>query len=107
VGLDPDVAVGAPIAPITTEIPERETTRRTLALILLGMLLVEVLAGLAAAILDPFIRVEPGGKKMTDSIQIVLNIIFAPTIALVGAATGFYFGSNAGQEAAPRASDNS
>ena len=67
--------------PSTREV-ERESTRKTLALVLLGILAIEILAALVAAFFP----------TVTTSMKDMLGLVFTPTIALVGAATGFYFG---------------
>jgi hypothetical protein len=80
-----DDTIGAPPLPIANDIEiAQENTRKYLALALLGLLGIEVLAALLAAL---FICSQ---LNMKDA----LSIVFGPTIALVGAATGFYFGSN-------------
>lgn len=68
--------------PTTREI-ELESTRKYLAFFLLAILALEILAALAAVLL--FNGVVASMKEM-------LAVIFTPTVALVGAATGFYFG---------------
>jgi hypothetical protein len=96
----PDVdLVEAPPTPTTHEISlKQENTRKLLAIILLLIL--------AAEVAEAFIWVFCAfyfTAKYTKDIDIlmkdILSIIFGPTIALVGAATGFYFGSNAGNKA--------
>jgi hypothetical protein len=80
-GLAPQetVEVGAPIVPTTREV-ERESTRKVLALVLLGILAIEILAALAAVFFS---------TAITAAMKDMLGLVFTPTIALVGAATGF------------------
>ncbi len=63
--------------------PQRERMRGWIALTLLGML--------ALVLLLTFISMWAGMN--TEVLQTVLTIIFGPLVALVGAATGFYYGS--------------
>jgi hypothetical protein len=67
-------------------IPEKqEDARRTLAIALVVIFGIEVIgAMLALWFCKP---------PMIDSIKEVLTLILGPTVALVGSATGFYFGT--------------
>ena len=71
-----------PTAPYNPE-PQRERMRGWIALGLLGML--------AGVLLLTFISMWVGMKA--EVLQTVLTIIFGPLVALVSAATGFYYGS--------------
>lgn len=68
--------------PITRE-AELDRTRKILALVLLGILAIEVVAALMAVFF---------AATVTAAMKDMLGLVFTPTIALVGAATGFYFG---------------
>lgn len=87
----PPITIGAPIIPPTEPIEiQQEKTRKVLALALVGILGVVLLAAVIAGLL-------PGkGNSRSTAMKDILPIILGPTVALVGAATGFYFGSNAG-----------
>jgi len=61
--------------------PRRETVRLLLAASLVGLVIIEVLAAFGALI---------GGISMND-LRPLLQIVFAPSVALAGSATGFYF----------------
>lgn len=74
--------VDAPIRPATVEDPQ-ENTRKHLALFLVSILAFEILSILVAAFTNHL-----------SSAKEALTVIFDPTIALVGAATGFYFGAH-------------
>jgi hypothetical protein len=80
-----EIVVAAPILPNTRDV-ELESTRKYLAFFLLAILALEILAALAAVL---FFKGESG---VASTMKEMLAVIFTPTIALVGAATGFYFG---------------
>lgn len=73
------IPTGAPFDPE----PQRERIRGWIALSLLGML--------AIVLLLAFVSMWAGMD--TEVLQTVLTIIFGPLVALVSAATGFYYGS--------------
>jgi hypothetical protein len=85
-GLAPEetVEVGAPAAPTTRDV-DLDRTRKLLALFLLGILAIEILAALVAVFF---------ATTVTTAMKDMLGLLFTPTIALVGAATGFYFGQS-------------
>ena len=96
----PEGYIGAPTKPTAHDINlAQENTRKALALILLGILGIEILAALAAVYVPTlFLNLKPADRPdLSTSMKDILSIVFGPTIALVGAATGFYFGSNSGQ----------
>ena len=62
---------------------DRERIRGLVALVLIGLL--------AAVVVGSFIGLATGTIEMKD-LKELLTILFGPLIALVGAATGFYFG---------------
>jgi hypothetical protein len=90
--------IGAPPTPTTHEINLRqEKTRKLLAIGLLLILAAEVAAALFWVFWE-FYFIAKDGRDISPLMKDILSIIFGPTIALVGAATGFYFGSNAGNK---------
>jgi cytochrome c biogenesis factor len=90
--------IEAPPTPTTHEIDlKQENTRKLLAIILLLILAAEVAAALIW-VFWAFYFTAKDGKDISPLMKDILSIIFGPTIALVGAATGFYFGSNAGNK---------
>lgn len=76
------VDIGAPIVPSTRD-RDLDRTRKLLALVLLAILGFEIVAALLSVIFA-------SGTK--DAVKEMLGLLFTPTVALVGAATGFYFG---------------
>ncbi|MGC1887717.1 MAG: hypothetical protein WA709_16745 [Stellaceae bacterium] len=89
--------VGEPEAPVALDIdapaspPEQqplphiqEAARRRLAYYLVSILALEVVVSVA------FIWCHP---DHIDTIRSWMTIVFGPTVALVGSAAGFYFGS--------------
>lgn len=84
---DTDQTLGDPEPP-KVETTDREQTRRTLALILIwtfsGMMGVAVLAAIFGPLICNF------DKELLSE---TLKVVIPPTIALVGAVTGFYYGS--------------
>jgi hypothetical protein len=91
-----DIA-GPPPPPIArrTTIPERrESARKTLALILVGIFGIEVIGALAALVFF--------GVNLQD-LKDIIPLILGPTVALVGSVVGFYFGTQeAGGQSALR-----
>lgn len=61
--------------------PKRENVRLLLAASLVGLVIFEVAAGFLALLL---------GTSM-DDLRVLLQIVFSPSVALAGSATGFYF----------------
>ncbi len=69
---------------ISDEPVSRERMRGCIALLLVGILIVQIIFAFLAVVM----------KWLTiDEIKELFSLIFSPTIGLVGAATGFYFGS--------------
>ena len=66
----------------------RESIRGWIALSLIAMLAVVVVASLA------LVWIHPDRSK---ELHELLSLVFGPLIALVGSATGYYFGSQASQ----------
>jgi hypothetical protein len=64
--------------------PQEDSARRRIAYILLGLLSVVLIWALVSITLRP---------ESDEHIVKVLEIVLGPIIALVSAATGFYFGS--------------
>lgn len=76
--------------PVRT-IPEwQELARRRLALCLVALLAVEILGFMGGVLVPPIF----GVPAPIESLKEMMVIIFGPTVALVGSATGFYFASN-------------
>lgn len=69
--------------------PQEDTARRVIAYVLLGMLAGVLLFSFVSLI----IAQVKSNKEDVDSLIKVLQIILSPLIALVSAATGFYYGS--------------
>lgn len=82
-----DQSLGDPEPPLTQP-KDREETRRTLALILIWTFSGMIILALLAAIFGPMIC--NFDKQLLAE---TLKVIIPPTIALVGAVTGFYYGS--------------
>lgn len=80
--------------PIVAELPydparDREIARRRLAFVLVGILGFTVFFSFITLWMVQF-----GLTDITvDNLVDVLNVLFAPLVALVGAATGFYYGA--------------
>jgi hypothetical protein len=73
--------------------PHEDTARRRIAYILLGILGFTILVAIGTIIIKPD-RLEPPLKRY--------QLIFTPLIALVSAATGFYYGTKTSQKSAKR-----
>ena len=69
---------------------QQETARRRIAYLLIGIFAVEVLFALVAHWLPPNLWWDAEGMTVAD-IKEIMVIVFGPTGALVGSATGFYF----------------
>lgn len=69
--------------------PQEDTARRVIAYVLLGMLAGVLLFSFVSLIIAQVTQ----NKDDIDSLTKVLQIILSPLIALVSAATGFYYGS--------------
>jgi hypothetical protein len=81
--------VGAPQLPSGRLLPishQQELARRRIAYALVGILGAEVLLSLLFLICFFHVTIE--------SLRSIMTIIFGPTVALVGSATGFYFGTS-------------
>lgn len=84
-----EVPVGAPEAPqeLPKEPKQRETVRGLLALSLVGVFALEVVGGFI------YLFWTCGNPQDTiNALKELATIFLGPTVALVGAATGFYFG---------------
>ena len=69
--------------------PQEDTARRVIAYVLLGMLAGVLLFSFVSLI----IAQVKSDKEDVNSLIKVLQIVLSPLIALVSAATGFYYGS--------------
>src|SRR5689334_4084676 len=67
---------------------DRESIRGWIALSLIGLLALVTIASFA------FMWRHPGNSK---ELHDLLEVLYGPLIALVGAATGYYFGAHASQ----------
>lgn len=76
----PSSALEPATAPYNPE-PKRENVRLLLAASLVGLVIFEVAAGFVALLAGTSI----------DDLRILLQIVFSPSVALAGSATGFYF----------------
>lgn len=68
---------------------QQEAARRRLAMALVGILALEVV-GVMLGMLIPLVLCS---AIPIDAIKELMLLIFSPTVALVGSAAGFYFGS--------------
>jgi hypothetical protein len=64
--------------------PQEDSARRRIAYLLLAILAVMILAAIVLVILWP---------ERLDSLLKLYQLIFTPVVALVSAATGFYYGT--------------
>lgn len=78
--VDPDVRLGPDTVPYNPE-PKRENIRGLLAGGLVGLVGLEVALG--------FIALMTGSA--IDDLRELLEVVFSPSVALAGSATGFYF----------------
>jgi hypothetical protein len=83
------IDAGAPISPTSIEY-HREETRSKLAFALIAIFGVEVLAALATFVFPHQLGIDSADLA---SVKDILSIVFSPTVALVGSAMGFYFGT--------------
>lgn len=70
--------------PRTVEPPDREKHRSRLAMVLLILFAIQVLVPIGVVIFDP---------DRTDAVLSVVNVVITPTVAILGAVVGFYFGT--------------
>lgn len=81
------IQVEAPLQPLTEPVEaQREKMRGFVALALLALLSAEVILSLATYW---FV-----GESKTKVIADWLTVVISPTVALLGAATGFYYGAD-------------
>lgn len=80
--------------------PLREITRGLIAILLFALLAAEVIYGFCEirAISHEAGAVVADKQAMTKMVMDLLNVVIPPTVALFGAATGFYYGTRAGTE---------
>ncbi|HUF23398.1 MAG TPA: hypothetical protein VMN81_04655 [Vicinamibacterales bacterium] len=86
-------SAGAPPPPATTPYDlaqDQETARATIAYILLSLL------GLVIVVSFWLLWAKP---DHAGKLHELLQLVFAPLVALVGAATGYYFGAASAQQA--------
>ena len=94
------VDVAGPPKTVTVEAPDKgpkarslpvlqEGARQKLMLALVAILGIEILFAMTATWLP---QVWGGTNMSLDNLKEIMTLIFGPTIALVGSATGFYFG---------------
>jgi hypothetical protein len=67
----------------------REWVRGILAFVLTLLLIIEVGASFYAVLSPALLHDE----KTINAVKDILTIVMSPTVALVGAATGFYYGT--------------
>jgi hypothetical protein len=87
-----DDDVGQPESPRQVLLPiphQQELARRRIAYALVTILGFEVLAALLLllCVIEPLVI-------PIENLRTIMTIIFGPTVALVGSATGFYFGTS-------------
>jgi hypothetical protein len=70
--------------PRTVEPPDRERHRFWFAVILVILFSIEVLSPIVVVMVAP---------ERIDSVLAVVNVVFTPTVAILGAVVGFYFGT--------------
>lgn len=77
----------------------QDSARKNIAYALLGITGLIILGGfvLAAWALSPN---QPISENL-KTVLALLNVVFGPIVALLGSATGFYFGANAAARARP------
>ena len=76
----------------------RDNFRSIITIMLLSIFAIEVVSSLA---LPFFFKVTPTGELPVGVVNLVkdsLTLVFGPTVALVGSATGFYFGTRSDRE---------
>jgi hypothetical protein len=76
---------------------KRDRTRAFIAIFLLFVLLLEIVVGLALPLFITLFADSPITDRLTGPFEKIFSLIFGPTVALVGSATGFYFGSRTGE----------
>lgn len=79
----PTRGLGTPVTEPYDPEPKREWARAIIALTLIGLLIAIVMASFVTLWVHP---------DYLEQMRGLLELIFAPIIALVGSATGFYFG---------------
>ena len=85
-----------PVAPSTyNPVEAQDSARKNIAYALLGITGFIILGGffLAAWALSPN---QPISENL-KTVLALLNVVFGPIVALLGSATGFYFGANAAE----------
>lgn len=85
----PRIFVRRIITPGQSEARARERMRGVLAVMLACLLIIEVIAGVIAMLCPDIVHDEAAVGAVKD----LLTIVLGPTVALVGAATGFYYGT--------------
>ena len=94
------ISLGGPSTTPTPVVPSeynpvqaQDSARKNIAYALLGITAFIILGGfvLASYALDPKAPVSENLK----TVLALLNVVFGPIVALLGSATGFYFGANA------------
>jgi hypothetical protein len=70
---------------------QRERIRQRIAFVLLGILAGTIFGSFVAYGLEATQTIDPTANQVT--IRDLMTLVFAPLVGLVGAATGFYYGS--------------
>lgn len=86
-----DVIPIAPTIEQATTARQQENVRQAIALCLVGLFVAEI-----AAFMAMFWFQKPGGADGFADLKELMGLILTPTTALVGAATGFYYGGRSG-----------
>lgn len=87
----PALRINRIIRPRQSEPRQREWVRAILALFLVAIFAVEIWAGIRAMTNPEIVKDDHAVNAVKDLFLIMLS----PTVALVGAATGFYYGTKA------------
>ncbi len=94
------IQLGQPSTTLTTiasqsynSVQAQDSARKNIAYALLGMTAGIVVAGFFLA----FFAIDRRGpiEDNLNTVLSLLNVVFGPVVALLGSATGFYFGANA------------
>ncbi|HZQ14665.1 MAG TPA: hypothetical protein VFB31_17810 [Pseudolabrys sp.] len=73
--------------------PDRETKRGQIALLLVGTLVsIVAFVFVIFLVIEVIIAKWPDTKVSIDHIKVVVEMLLTPTVGLVGAVAGFYFG---------------
>ena len=72
---------------------DREVVRSTLAVLLIGLVIIEIL-GLGIAGLTAVFQQATAAEKVVTAIKDIASLLLTPSIALASAVMGFYYANN-------------